>query len=177
MTNLYSLNQHLLEREYVPNEMEDEILFYQYKDPHYRNQDGPWLNTYKAYRETPKGYWVVKDYDHHGDVVNTSHKKWIRKQDARDRTQKKLFAYRRKDDALYSYYRKKLEHLRYLEIKHNHLKTIVRRIENENDFFGTQRLQIDHIDRFIFRSSRRQLKPLERKRYKTDFIEEMEMEL
>ena len=171
------LNQIVEEdNQHVPMEMDEAIEFYSYHDPHiadYNNKE-PHERRYIAYRETPKGYWIVPTYDCYGNIVNTRSKKWLRKQYPNDRTKRKLFAYRDKTDALYSYYRKKLEHLRHLERKHNHIKTIVRKLENQADFFGDQRPILSHIDDFLRHPASQPLKPLERQRPIHGFIEEQE---
>ena len=103
--NLLDRNRFILYRDYVPNEMEEDILFYRYTDPYYSNTDEPYLLTYKAYKETPQGYWIVPDHDHRGTEVDPRSRKWIKKISSHDRTPRKLFVYKNKEDALYSYYR------------------------------------------------------------------------
>lgn len=176
--SLYDLNDLIIRTEYIPNEIEEEIYFYRFHDPYYHGANEPVEEKYKAYKETPKGYWIIRDFDHHGDYVNPICKKWIRKQYETDRIPKKLFAYRNRPDALYSYYRKKLEHMRHLERKHNQLKHIVRRLEHTEQFFGRERPMITNVNEFLSGNGiRRIIKPLNEKRIKPDFIDEMEMEL
>ena len=175
--NLYDLNNRILGEEYTALvEIQEEILFYQYKDPAYTDQSGPWLNTFKAYRETPEGYWIARSHDFHGNLVNTRSKKWIRKQ-PNTRSTRKLFAYRTKQDALYSYYRKKLEHLRHLETKHRQIKRIVKDIEHKENFFGVHRPLLTHFIDTITNDYIKPLEPLKKERPKQGFIEESEFAL
>ena len=80
MNNLFDINQRILQQDTAPMEVMEEIYFYKYSDP----SVGSWSNDpiehrYRAYRETPKGYWVVPDYDWHPSRVNITRKKWLRK--------------------------------------------------------------------------------------------------
>lgn len=91
---------------------------------------------------------------------------------------RKRFAHQTVEDALYSYYRKKLEHMRHLERKHSQLKTIVRKIETDHNIFGTERPIMDNIEDFFPRMrTSRNLEPLRRKRIIEEFINEVEMEI
>lgn len=151
---------------------ENPIYFYKFIDPHYNESLDPIKREWRAYKETPKGYWIVPVYDVYGQGVDLTKKRWI----AKEHQTTGQFAYAEESEALYSYYRRKLEHLRHLERKHIQLKAIVRKIENDNDIFGEHRplLQdIRHIRRMMHR--RDTVKPLKRKRILDDFIDEMEM--
>jgi hypothetical protein len=110
------------------------IVFYRYKDPYifsYYNTK-PIKCKFIAYKETPKGYWIVPfhDYNFRTSEVNTRAKKWIKKPSEYDRTKRKRFAYRLEGDALYSYYRKKMEHLRHLENKCEQIKRIIKKVDD-----------------------------------------------
>ncbi len=172
MNPFFDLNQRILQQDTESIEIREDIYFYQYKDPALSAWDTkePIEHRYRAYKETPEGYWIVPDYDYHNTTVNTRHKKWIKKQSEFDHTPRKLFAYRNKQNALYSYYRKKLEHLRHLEAKHNQILSIVRKVEAEAGFWGAQRPQIRQIENYLDHYTVRPLKPLERKRPTTEFI-------
>jgi len=166
--NLYQANERMhIHNDYAYIELQEQVFFYQYKDPYY-DESEPIEYKFIAYKETPKGYWVVHSYDyyHIQNVVNTRSKKWIKKQDE-DNT-KKPFAYQSKDNALYSYYRRKLEHLRHLENKHRQIKRIIKDIELKDGFFGRQRPIVYPI------SSDKVIIPLKRKRITGDFIDEKE---
>jgi len=162
--------------EMAPIEIREEIYFYRYQDPCSGSYNAePIENRYRAYRETPEGYWIVPDYHYHTNEVNTRYKKWIKKQLEHNITPRKLFAYRSKQDALYSYYRKKLEHLRHLEAKHSQIKSIVRRIESQENFFGIQRPAITSLNEYI--AIKKELEPLKKERPRKLFIEESEFVL
>jgi hypothetical protein len=178
---LHQVNERgVIHPDYVSIELQERVLFYQYKDPYY-DESEPMEYKFRAYKETPKGYWIVPSYDYYRiqNVVNTRSKRWIRKQYETDRTPRKLFAYQSKDDALYSYYRRKLEHLRHLETKHRHIKKIVKAIELKDGFFGRQRPIVHPVPFYelLHRRGDTGLTPLKKKRITDDFIEESEFAL
>lgn len=159
-----------------PDETEDvilmeEIMFYKYIDP-YHSESEPVLKKYRAYRRTPEGYWIVPNRDHHITWVRNANKKWISRQDGTNTTRRKLFAYQNQDDALYSYYRRKLEHIRHVENKHRMLKRVIRTIEHRQNFFGAQRPIITNFFDHTRGDHILDLEPLEKERPKKEFIEE-----
>lgn len=177
---MHSLNRRFYNQEDTADvEFFEEVYFYKYQDPAYTDSDEPWIKKYRAYKETPEGYWIVPEHHHHMSWVQTNEKKWLRKQPNANRTRKKLFAYQSKDDAMYSYYRRKLEHLRHLESKHRQLKRIIRTIETQEQFFGTERPMIDDVKYLLNDELNhyRKLEPLERERPTKEFIEDCEFEL
>lgn len=156
--------------EEIRNEMEEEIHFYSFTDP-FKDSIEPILHTWIAYKETPKGYWIVPDYHYYGEYITSTLKKWIQKEYAHHIHYKKRFAYQNKEDALYSYYRRKLQHIRYVSEKHNQLKYIIRRIENMHGFFGAGRPICERVDD----SYSGKIQPLKDLRPIHDFINEDEM--
>lgn len=159
--------------EEVRNEMEEVIKFYSFRDPYSYDEFNPVMNIWVAYKETPKGYWIVPDYHYYGEYVTSTLRKWIQKEYSPTTAHKKKFAYRNKDDALCSYYRRKLEHIRYVAIRHSHIKCIIRRIENKHGFFGHTRPAFDKIDESCFAY----LTPLNKERPAEDFINDSEFML
>jgi hypothetical protein len=153
-------------------EVNEEIILYRYIDPDYGSYrpNEPLLRAYVVYKETPKGYWIVPSWDFHSldSPVNTRFKKWIKKQHENDIIERKLFAYINQKDALYSYYRKKLQHIMHLEYKHAHLKKIIRNIEQQEGFFGATRPNRTHL------IENNDIKPLKHIRPIKGFIEEDE---
>lgn len=150
---------------------ETPIYFYKFIDPHYRESLEPIKRMWRAYRRTPKGFWIVPDYDVHGTGVDETRKRWI----GINSQTKNRFAFPDEQEALYSYYRRKLQHLRHIEAKHSHIKRIVREIENNHGIFGRYRPIMTNID--FFMAPTRDLEPLKRERLPDGFLEEGDFEL
>lgn len=136
-----------------------QAFLYRYKDPYIGYN--PILVQFRVLKETPKGYWIYdRDYDKN---------RWSSKKG------KKKYAYLNKEDALYAYYRKKLEHLRHLENKHDQIKAIVRNIEREHEIFGAHRPMVNRLNEISNILVGTKLEPLKKVRPRKEFIEEGEM--
>jgi len=81
----------------------------------------PKLLTFYIVKETPKGYYIskVKSSSNIYDFMNDQKDKWIHKES------KRSYAYFDKEQALYSYFRRKVAHEKFLNQK---LSAIQRRL-------------------------------------------------
>jgi hypothetical protein len=158
-------------------EIENPKTFYSFSDPHYyyeyRNLR---VDKWIAYKETPKGYWIVPNYHFFETFVDPCNRKWILKDRHYVRRRKKRFAYETPEEALYSYYRRKLRHIEHLEQKHFQLKKIIRDIEQNENVFGALRPRASEM-RWLNEMRESELKPLRIKRPVNDFINESEFTL
>jgi len=90
--------------------------FFRYIDP-VGFYSKPHLLLFKIVKETPKGYWIKEiDFD---ESIFEMKKKWISKSGI------VKFAYSTREQALYSYYRRKLAQIKILESRLDNTKNIV----------------------------------------------------
>jgi len=102
------------------------MILYRYDDSYYSNNYAPFLRKFRVIKETPKGYWI-KEGETDGDFAfgeyEIQKEKWVSKHTK--------FVFKNKKDAMYSYYRRKLAHRKFLTLKHRKVNAILNYLDRE----------------------------------------------
>jgi hypothetical protein len=106
---------------------------YDYRGPRIKEQ------KFKIIKETPKGYWISKEYQDRSifGVINTlsDNKKWIGKNTQRHRK----FAFESKEDAMRSYRYRKAAQLRILRQRVKYAEQLFEKAKEKDETYDPKR--------------------------------------